>query len=97
MTYDSSNLNGWAGYDFDEPDEETMSRIKKPILVKVGPHLIDPADVACISRIKSRKLYIVRLKSQPNMEFPIWVNSTEIGSLLEHFDIQEADVPETEE
>lgn len=97
MTYDSSNLNGWAGYDFDEPEELDMTKLKKPILVKVGPHLVDPADVSCISRIKSRKLYIVRLKSQPNMEYPIWVNSNNIAALLAHFDIKESDVPESNE
>jgi hypothetical protein len=70
---------------------------KKPILVKVGQHLIDPTDVACISRLKSKRLYIVRLKSQPNMEFPIWVNVNEIDALLEYFEIRENDVPETDE
>jgi len=71
--------------------------IKKPILVKVGQHLIDPTDVACISRLKSKRLYIVRLKSQPNMEFPIWVNVNEIDALLEYFEIKENDVSETDE
>ena len=75
----------------------TARKIQKPILVKVGQHLIDPADVACISRLKSKRLYIVRLKSQPNMEFPIWVNVNEIDALLEYFEIKENDVPETDE
>ena len=74
-----------------------MAKIKKPILIKVGNHLIDPSDVSCISRIKSKKLYIVRLKSQPNMEFPIWVNSNEIDSLINYFEIKEEDIPESEE
>ena len=67
---------------------------KKPILVKVGNHLVDPSDVSCITRIKSKKLYVVRLKSQPNMGYPIWVNAGEIDALLEHFEIKSADVPE---
>lgn len=71
--------------------------IVKPILVKVGQHLIDPNDVACISRLKSKRLYIVRLKSQPNMEYPVWVNATEIDGLLEYFDIRVNDIPETDE
>jgi hypothetical protein len=69
-------------------------KAKKPTLVKVGNHLIDPLDVACISRVKSKKLYIVRLKSQPNMEYPIWVNANEIDALLEYFEIKVNDVPE---
>lgn len=64
-----------------------MARNKKPILVAVGQHMIDINDVACISRIKDRKLYVVRLKSQPNMEYPIWVNNRDIGPLLAQFNI----------
>lgn len=67
---------------------------KKPQLIKVGNHYISPEDVACISRIKSKKLYIVRLKSQPNMEFPIWVGADAIAVLLEYFEIKVHDIPE---
>lgn len=74
-----------------------MARKAKPLLIKVGAHLIDPGDVACISRIKSKKLYIVRLKSQPNMEYPIWINAAEIEALLNHFNIEANDVPESGE
>jgi len=70
---------------------------KKPLLIQAGGHLIDPNDVSCISKIRSRNLYIVRLKSQPNMEFPIWVKKSEIASLLEYFEIQVSDVPELED
>lgn len=69
-------------------------QINKPTLIKVGQHLVDPSDVSCITRLKSKKLYIVRLKSQPNMEFPIWVQINEIDSLLTYFNIQTNDVPE---
>ena len=65
-----------------------MPKAKKPMLVKVGPHYLDPNDVACITKIQSKNLYIVRLKSQPNMEFPIWVNGERIAALLERFSIQ---------
>lgn len=71
--------------------------IVKPVLVHVGSHLVDPSDVACITKIKSRGLYIVRLKSQPNMEYPIWVEKGKIESLLKHFDIKTEDVPEMNE
>lgn len=70
------------------------ARVKKPVLVKVGAHLIDPLDVACISKVKSRRLFIVRLKSQPNMEYPIWVDAAKIDALLQHFDIKVSDIPE---
>ena len=64
-----------------------MSKKQKHILVKVGNHLIDPKDVACISKIKDKDLYIVRLKSQPNMEFPIWVKKGEIEALTNQFEL----------
>lgn len=67
-----------------------MAAKKKPSLVKVGDHLIDILDVACISKTRTG-LYVVRLKSQPNMEFPIWVRKNQITALLEHFDIQVSD------
>lgn len=66
-------------------------RIVKPTLVKVGEHLIDVSDVACISRIKDKDLYVVRLKSQPNMEYPIWIKGREVGPLLENFNVIEKD------
>ena len=66
----------------------TVTDTPKVTLVKVGEHFIDPSDVACITRIKSnKKLFVVRLKSQPNMEFPIWVNRSQIEHLLAHFNI----------
>jgi hypothetical protein len=64
-----------------------MPRSKKPILIAVGNHMIDPNDVACITRINGKDLYVVRLKSQPNMEYPIWVRKNEIDALIEHFNI----------
>ncbi len=74
-----------------------MTKTKKPILMRAGNHLIDPTDVACITRIRNKGLYIVRLKSQPNMEYPIWINKGEIESLLSYFEIKTSDVPEEKE
>lgn len=71
-----------------------MAKKKKPLLIKVGQHLVDPMDVSCITRIKSKNLYIVRLKSQPNMEFPIWVKVAEIDALLDFFEVKSSDVPD---
>lgn len=73
----------------------TKKKVTKPTLVRVGNHLIDTTDVSCISKVKANEdrgtLYIVRLKSQPNMEFPIWVKGHEIGSLIKQFNIIELD------
>lgn len=69
---------------------------KKTVMVKAGNHLVDPTDVACITKIKNKGLYVVRLKSQPNMEYPIWVQKGELEALLEHFEIHLKDVPEAE-
>lgn len=61
---------------------------RKPTLVKVGKHLIDPNDVVAISQVKSH-LFIVKLRSNPNPAFPIWVEEKEIGPLLDFFNIVE--------
>ncbi len=62
----------------------------KPTLVVVGESMVDPADVAGIKKIRSKSdLYIVILKSQPNMEFPLWANGEEIATLLTHFNVVE--------
>lgn len=73
-----------------------LKLIKKQ-MVKVGNHIIDPIDVAVITKVKTKGLYVVRLKSQPNMEYPIWVRGKEIEVLLEYFDIKIEDVPESDE
>lgn len=62
-------------------------RNNKPTRIAVGNHLIDPEDVSCISKVKNGTLYIVRLKSLPNPEYPIWVKPAQIGTLLEHLNI----------
>jgi hypothetical protein len=70
------------------------TRTKKnsvPTLVRVGNHFVDPTDVACISKIKGRNLYVIRLKSQPNMEYPIWANEREVNPLLTHFNLEISD------
>lgn len=65
---------------------------KKPILVKIGNSLVDPTDVAAIQKIRSKRdLYVIRLKSQPNADYPIWADENELGSLLEQFEIIEND------
>lgn len=60
---------------------------KKLRVVKVGDHLIDPQDVSCVTKIRGKDLYVVRLKSQPNMEYPIWVKEKELPPLLSQLEI----------
>jgi CO dehydrogenase/acetyl-CoA synthase epsilon subunit len=66
----------------------TKSRAKKPTLITVGESMVDPADVAAIKKIRTKTdLYVIVLKSQPNMEFPMWANGEEVAKLLEHFNV----------
>lgn len=61
---------------------------RKPTLVIVGEHMIDPNDVSCIKKVRSKDdLYVINLKSQPNMEFPLWANAAEVEELMKHFNI----------
>lgn len=65
----------------------------KPILIRVGENLVDPSDVAAICKIggKHRDLYVIRLKSQPNAEYPFWTTEKELELLLEQFKIIDGD------
>jgi hypothetical protein len=68
---------------------------KKPELIKIGKHYINVSDVAQISKVRSgdrQPLYVVKLFSNPNPEFPIWVTKhDEIEFLLSHFEILSSD------
>ncbi len=78
---------------------KTKSKVVKPTLLHVSNHLIDPGDVSSITKVRAKaedemgrkhSLYIVRLKSNPNPEYPLWIRGEEaIGKLLEHFNIEE--------
>lgn len=70
-----------------KPKQQQQMSLFKPTLIAVGTHMIDPSDVACITKINGKDLYVVRLKSQPNMEYPIWVNKSDIDQLIQHFNI----------
>lgn len=74
-----------------------MPAKKKPVLIQVGHHLISPDDVASISKIRNRNLYVVRLKSQPNAEHPCWAKKAELETLLDYFDIKVSSIVEEEE
>jgi hypothetical protein len=60
----------------------------RPKLIHCGNHLIDPMDVVCITKVQKHKgLYIVKLRSNPNPEFPIWVNEADITPLIQQFNV----------
>ena len=59
----------------------------RPKLIHCGNHLIDPNDVVCITKTSKKDLYIVKLRSNPNPEYPIWTNERDIASLVKHFNI----------
>ena len=60
----------------------------RPKLVHCGSHLIDPNDVVCITKVQKHKgLYIVKLRSNPNPEYPIWVNELDITPLIKQFNV----------
>ena len=60
----------------------------RPKLIHCGNHLIDPNDVVCITKVRSHKdLYIVKLRSNPNPEYPIWINEADITPLIQQFNV----------
>lgn len=63
-----------------------MAKNKKQTLIKVGRHLINLQDIRCITQVR-KDLYVVKFFSEPNPEYPCWVEGKHINSLLEHFDI----------
>lgn len=74
-----------------------MAARKKTRLIQVGKHLINPADVACISRVR-KGLYVIKRLSEPNSDFPIWITrESDLDLLLKEFDIAVADNPKEED
>lgn len=63
----------------------------RPVMVKVGRHLVDPKDIAAIKGCGKKDLFIIVLKSQPNPEFPMWAKESEIAYLAGMFNILGAD------
>lgn len=58
----------------------------KPTLVKCGETYINPKDVSSVRRVKMG-LYIVRLTSEPNQVYPIWLREEEVSNLIQYFRI----------
>jgi hypothetical protein len=71
--------------------DEQLSLIpisERKILIKVGKHFLDPNDIVGIKEAK-KGLYIVKLRSEPNPEWPVWVEEKDIESVLKYFSITE--------
>ncbi len=68
-------------------------KIKKPILIKVGNHFVNPDDVSSIrqtqARVSNKKLFVVDLKSKPDSPHPIWAQESDIQTLINHFEVLE--------
>lgn len=79
-----------------KPSRRGLRAIKKPTLVMCGKHFIDINDVSAIKEVhlrrteerEAKKLFVVKLKSEPNPEFPIWLKDEEAAALLLHFNIE---------
>lgn len=63
------------------------AKITKPTLIKVGRHFISPEDIRCISEVKGGRLYIIKFYSEPNPEYPCFVEPKDIGIILDNFNI----------
>ena len=71
-----------------ETKKKIVKKTKKPILIKVGKHLINPLDVSGVTEVR-KNLYIVKFFSEPSPRYACWVEGKDIGRLLEHFEIVE--------
>lgn len=57
-------------------------------LIQVGKHFLDPNDIIGLKNAKD-DLYIVKLRSEPNPEWPLWVRERDLGLILQHFELIE--------
>lgn len=69
-----------------EKKKTTRKKNTKPVLVKVGKHFISPGDIRCITQVR-RDLYVVKFYSDPNPEYPCWIEAKHIELLLQQFSI----------
>lgn len=72
-------------------NRKLKKKSNKPVLIQVGNHFISPADIRCISAVKKGRLYIIKFYSEPNPEYPCFVEPDEIAKVLDHFDIVSGD------
>jgi hypothetical protein len=72
-------------------------KTKKPVLIHVGKHFINPNNVSAIRAVKVSdrdeivNLYVIDFISNPNPEYTCWIEKKDIGILLDQFEIIEKD------
>jgi len=73
----------------DEPEPIKVGPpvVAKPVLIKCGKHFINPDEVASIRQVKCG-LFIVKFKSEPNPEFPCWLEEDDVTELIQYFNIK---------
>lgn len=68
------------------PRGARFARRQKPQLIRIGDHYVSPENVLGFKQAK-KGLYILQLRNQPEMEFPLWVSEREMLEALEHFEV----------
>ena len=60
---------------------------KMPVLVRMGDHFLAPDQVAGFKQAK-KGLYLILLKQQEEMQFPLWISEREMEAALEYFEVR---------
>jgi len=68
----------------------------KPTLVKCGRAYVDPNDVSALIRVRV-DLWIVKLKSEPNPQYPIWLHENGFEKFAQYFDLLNVEPPDHDE
>jgi len=58
----------------------------RPVLVKCGRAFVDPNDVSAIIQVRN-DLWIVKLKSEPNPTYPIWLHEHGFERFAPYFNL----------
>ena len=58
----------------------------KPQLVRCGRAYVSPSEVAAIDKVR-QDLWIVKLKSEPNPEYPMWLHENGFAEFAQHFEL----------
>jgi len=53
----------------------------------MGDHYLDPNTVAGFKQAK-KGLYLILLKNQEEMQFPLWISEREMEDALTHFNVE---------
>lgn len=64
--------------------------VKKPDLVKIGKHYLNPESVAGFKQAKEG-LYIIVMKDSPELQYPLWVSERAVERALQYFNIANGD------